>query len=92
MVGKNTTNTLTNKTLDNPTITAITPSNGNLITLPDATDTLVGKNTTDTLTNKTLTSPILNNPSINVGTAEEQQIITLPTTADTKAETQQIPY
>ena len=79
LVGRNTTDTLANKTLDNPTITTITPSIGNLITLPDTTDTLVGKNTTDTLANKTLASPLLNNPSINVGTAEEQQIITLPT-------------
>jgi len=41
-----------------------------VITLPDATDTLVGKDTTDTLTNKTLTNPVVNftdtAPSINV--------------------------
>lgn len=47
------TETLTNKTLTNPTISTIQKS-GETITLPTATDTLVGKATTDTLTNKTI--------------------------------------
>lgn len=54
--------TLTNKTLTAPVISAI--SNTGTLTLPSSTDTLVGRATTDTLTNKTLTSPTLNNPTL----------------------------
>ena len=54
LVGRDTTDILTNKTLTEPLVSSIKPSNGNLITLPDVTDTLVGKTTADILTNKTL--------------------------------------
>lgn len=55
LVGKATTDTLTNKTLTAPVISTIT--NTGTLTLPTSTDTLVGRATTDTLTNKTLTAP-----------------------------------
>ena len=58
LVGKDTTDTLTNKTLTTPVIASLQQASGtNTLTMPAATDTLVGKATTDTLTNKTLTAP-----------------------------------
>ena len=74
LVGKATTDTLTNKTLTAPVIATIV--NTGTLTLPTSTDTLVGRATTDTLTNKTLTTPIIATIS-NTGT------LTLPTSTDT---------
>ena len=74
LVGRDTTDTLTSKTLTAPIISTI--SNTGTLTLPITTDTLVGRDTTDTLTNKTLTAPIISTIS-NTGT------LTLPTTTDT---------
>jgi len=59
LVGRATTDTLTNKTLTTPVISSI--SNTGTVTLPTSTDTLVGRATTDTLTNKTLTNPTVTN-------------------------------
>ena len=55
IVGRATTDTLTNKTLTTPTIASIT--NGGTVTIPSVADTLVARTSTDTLTNKTLTAP-----------------------------------
>ena len=74
LVGKATTDTLTNKTLTAPVIATIV--NTGTLTLPTSTDTLVGRATTDTLTNKTLTTPVIATIS-NTGT------LTLPTSTDT---------
>ena len=122
LVGTDTTQTLSNKTLTNPTInsaiitavggtptihgillpeghgisfegltdndfetilTVVDPTADRLVSLPDATTTLVGKDTTDTLTNKTLTSPKINEDVALTASSTELNILdgaTLSTT------------
>lgn len=69
LVGKATTDTLTNKTINFGASGNVGKINGNTlaatagtgtITFFNTTDTVVGRDTTDTLTNKTLTSPAIN--------------------------------
>ena len=52
LVGKNTTDILTNKTLTLPNISSI--NNGGIVTIPTGTDTLVSKTSSDVLSNKSL--------------------------------------
>lgn len=72
LVGRASTDTLTNKTLTSPIISSI--SNTGVLTLPTLTTTLVGRNTTDTLTNKTLTSPVLTTPTVDIYTFTDQGV------------------
>ncbi len=65
IVGRATTDTLTNKTLTTPTIASIT--NGGTVTIPSGADTLVARTSTDTLTNKSLTAPVLTGSSSAAG-------------------------
>ena len=74
LVGRGTTDTLSNKTLISPVISSIV--NTGTLTLPTSTDTLVGRATTDTLTNKTLTSPTITSPTITGGTSTATQNLT----------------
>lgn len=48
-----------------------------ILTLPDATDTLVGRATSDVLTNKILTSPVLNTPTADTITGIAGGALTL---------------
>ena len=64
LVGKATTDTLTNKTLTAPIIASI--SNSGTITIPTGTLTLASLTGSETLTNKTLTSPTINSAKINL--------------------------
>ena len=59
LIGLQTEDTLTNKTLTTPIVASIQSSTGKTLTLPDVTDTVVTKTTEDTLTNKTLTTPVM---------------------------------
>lgn len=81
LVGDDTTQTLTNKTLTLPTIASI--NNGGTLTLPTGPQTLIGRTTTDTLTNKTIDSAtntltITNSPlsATNINTLINQDVRT----------------
>jgi hypothetical protein len=80
VVLRDSTDTLTNKTLTTPIISSI--SNTGTLTLPTSTDTLVGRDTTDTLTNKTLASPTFTGQVTGLEIAFSQNIVFEGTTAD----------
>lgn len=92
VVGTDSTQTLTNKTLNGNTATNLISGSGTLtlnttgtITVPNATDTIVGKATTDTLTNKILSGNTATNLISGSGTLtlNTTGTITVPNATDT---------
>jgi len=92
LVGRDTTDVLTNKTLSGNTATNLINGAGTFsfnssgtITTPNATDTLVGKATSDILTNKTLSGNTATNLISGSGTftINTTGTITVPNTTDT---------
>ena len=79
------TQTLTNKTLTSPIISAIKPSASNSWTLPDSNDTFVGRATTDTLTNKSvdLANNTLTTTIAQLNTAVSDETVVARATTDT---------
>jgi hypothetical protein len=67
LVGRATTDTLTNKTLTAPIFSTIV--NTGTLTLPTSTDTLIGRATTDTLTNKTISGASNTITNVAISTA-----------------------
>lgn len=90
LVGTDTTQTLTNKTISGNTATNLISGAGTLtlnttgtITVPSTTDTLVGKATTDTLTNKTIQF-VQEVSATDTTTTGATQTLAVPTTGITR--------
>lgn len=86
LVGIDTAQTLTNKTLTSPVMSSIT--NTGTLTLPTSTDTLVGKATTDTFTNKSIdatTNTLTNIANASVAAAAAIALSKLAATTASRA-------
>jgi hypothetical protein len=64
------------------TLTVADPTADRVVTIPNATTTLVGRDTTDTLTNKTLASPVFTGQVTGLEIGFSQSIVFEGTTAD----------
>lgn len=95
LVGRATTDTLTNKTLTLPTISSI--NNGGTITIPSGANTFAMVSGSQTLSSKTLTAATLSSPQINNPIITSPQIISggsgifFDTSATTAARTLTVP-